>query len=216
MRTIRWLVIPFLLLFVLGCSLISGVQNLQNIQNAVSTQLPSILTSAPTAQGMIETLAAQQIPGTCTGTPSAGGLGIQLDRAKTILQASQQFTFTDGTVDGQPASTATLASAGASSFSAISNGFSAQFIGDPCNLTKILVTAPYTDQQATVDQGVAAVSILFSAILPLDVQFSLLGWLTENYSKVPVSGQQQTTIGTMQFTLSRTQAEMQLEIVPAK
>ena len=213
MHTKRWLVIPFVLLFVLGCNMISGIQD---IKNAATTQLPSILTSAPTAQGMIETLAAQQSSSPCNGTPTTGGLGIALDRAKSVLQSSGQFTFTDGTVDGQPASTATLASSGVSTFSAISNGFSAQFIGDPCNLSKILITAPYTDQQATIDQGLAAASLLFSTLMPLDVQLPLLTWLSTNYSNVPVSGQQQTTIKNMQFTLSRTQAEMSLEILPAK
>ncbi len=57
MHKIRWLVFPVLLIFLLGCGLLSGVQN---IQKTVSTQLPEILTSAPTAQGMIETIAAQQ------------------------------------------------------------------------------------------------------------------------------------------------------------
>ena len=213
MRNIRWLVMPFLLLFVLGCGLISDVQN---IQNAASTQLPALLTSVPTAQGMIETLAAQQSSSPCTGTPTSGGLGIALERAKTVLQATQQFTFTDGTVDGQPVSTATLASAGASAFSAIANGFSVQFIGDPCNLSRILVNAPYTDQQATVEQGLAASTILFSSLMPLDVQLPLLAWLSQNYSNLPVSGQQQTTIKNMQFTLSRTQDQMSLEILPAK
>jgi len=214
MRNIRRLVLPFLLLFVLGCGLISGVQNLQN---AASTQLPDILTSAPTAMGAIETMAASAMPpSNCPATPSAGGLGVALDTAKTVLQASGQFDFADGTVDGQPASTATLASAGASTFSAISDGFSAQFIGDPCNLSRILVKAPYTDQQETVDQGLAAATILFSAIIPLDVQLPLLTWLSQNYSNVAVSGQQQTTIKNMQFTLSRTQSEINLEIHPAK
>jgi hypothetical protein len=213
MHNIRWLALPFLLLFVLGCGLISGVQN---IQNAVSTQLPEILTSAPTAQGMIETMAAQQSSSPCTSTPTTGGLGIALDRAKTVLQATGQFTFTDGTVDGLPASTATLASGGATTFSAVSNGFSAQFIGDSCNLSRILITAPYTDQQATIDQGLAAANLLFVALIPLDVQLPLLAWLAQNYANVPVSGQQQTTIKNMQFTLSRTQAEISLEILPAK
>ncbi len=61
--------------------------------------------------------------------------------------------------------------AGRRLFRMIANGFSAQFIGDPCNLSRILITAPYTDQQATVDQGLAAATVLFSAIIPLDVQF---------------------------------------------
>ena len=212
MRTMRWLVIPLLLFFMLGCGLFSGIQNIQNV---ASTQLPSILTSEPTMQGMIETAAAEQISSNC-GTPTAGGLGIALDRAKKVLQTTGQFTFTDSTVDGQPASTATLASTGASTFSAISNGFSAQFIGDPCNLTEILMKAPYTDQQETVDQGLAAATVLFSTLMPLDVQLPLLTWLSENYTNVPVSGQQQTTIKNMQFTLQRNQNEMTLEVVPAK
>jgi hypothetical protein len=210
MRKMRWLVIPLFLLFAMGCGLISDVQN---IQNAASTQLPAILTSAPTAQGMVETLAAQQTSSDC-GTPTAGGLGIALDRAKTVLEVTGQFTFTDGTVDGQPASTATLASGGASNFAAIANDFSAQFIGDPCNLSRILVKAPYTDQQETVDEGLAAANILFAAILPVDVQLPLLTWLAENYSNVPEGGTQQTTIKNMQFTLTRSQGEMSLEIVP--
>ena len=213
MRTKRWLVIPFVLLFVLGCNMISGVQE---IKNAATTQLPELMTSMPTAQGMIQTLAAQQSSSPCNGTPTTAGLGIELGRAKTVLQTTGQFNFTDGSVDGLPASTATLASTGASTFSAISNGFSAQFIGDPCNLSRILIKAPFTDQQATVDQGLAAASLLFSTLMPLDVQLPLLTWLSQNYSKVPVSGQEQTTIKNMQFTLSRTQAEMSLEILPAK
>jgi hypothetical protein len=213
MRNIRWLVLPFILLFVLGCGLLSGVQN---IQNAASTQLPALLTSVPTAQGMIETLAAQQSTSPCTETPTSGGLGVALDRAKSMLQTTGQFTFTDGTVDGQPASTATLASGGASEFSAVSEGFSAQFIGDPCNLSRILINAPYTDNQATIDQGLAAANVLLTAIIPLDVQLPLVAWLATTYSNVSVSGQQQTTIGSMQFTLARTQSEMSLEIVPAK
>jgi hypothetical protein len=200
------------MLFVLACGLSNGIQQIQQ----AATKLPDILTSAPTALGVIETMAASAIPPSNCGTPTSGGLGIQLDRAKTVLQTTGQFTFTDGTVDGQPVSTATLASGGASNFPAIANGFSAQFIGDPCNLSRILITAPYTDQQETIDQGLAAANILFVTIIPLDVQFPLLAWLTQNYSNVPVSGQQQTTIKNMQFTLSRTQSEMSLEIVPAK
>ena len=213
MRKIHWLVLPFLLLFILGCNLISGIQDVKDV---ASTQLPSILTSAPTAQGMIETLAAQQSSSSCPESPSSGGLGIAIDRTKTLLEGTGQFIFTEGTVDGLPASTAMMTSAGMSAFSAISGGFSAQFIGDPCNLSKILIKAPYTDQQATVDQGLAAASLLFSTLMPLDVQFPLLAWLSQNYADVPVSGQQQTVIKNMQFTLQRNQNEMSLEILPAK
>jgi hypothetical protein len=211
MRNRRWLVLPILLLFVTAC-LCTGVQN---ITNAVSTQLPGVLTSMPTAQGMIETLAAQATSSTCPSTPSAGGLGVQLERAKTVLQTTGQFSFTDGTVDNQPASTATLESTGASTFPAIANGFSAQFIGDPCNLTKILVVAPYTSDQATVDQGLAAANILFAAIIPVDVQLPFVTWLATDYSSLSVGDHKQTTIKNMQFTLSRSQTEMNLELVPA-
>jgi hypothetical protein len=213
MRNIRWLVLPFLLLFLLGCGLISGIQE---IKNAATTQLPEILTSAPTAQGFIETLAAQPTSSPCPSSQATGGLGVSLDRAKTLLQATGQFTFADGTVDGQPATIVTLASSGASTYSAIANGYSAQFIGNPCNVSKIVVIAPYTDQQETVDQGVAAAGVLFAAILPMDVQFSLLPWLAQNYANVPVSGQQQITIKNMQFTLQRNQDVMHLEIVPVQ
>lgn len=99
---------------------------------------------------------------------------------------------------------------------AVSEGFSARFIGDPCNLSRILINAPFTDNQDTIDQGLAAANILLTAIIPLEVQLPLVTWLATTYSNVPVSGQQQTTIGTMQFTLSRTQNEMSLEILPAK
>jgi hypothetical protein len=217
MRTRRWLIIPFLIpflfLLVLGCNMVTREQT---IQNAITTQIPNLMTGVPTAQGMIETLAAQQASNPCTGTPTTGGLGIVLDHAKTLLQATGQFSFTDGTIDGLPASTATLASPGTSTFSEISNGFSAQFIGDPCNLSKIVVTTPYSGQPATIDQGLAAISFLFTTLMPLDVQLQLLPWLNQNYSNVPVSGQQQTTIKNMQFTLSRTPTEMHLEILPTK
>jgi hypothetical protein len=44
----------------------------------------------------------------------------------------------------------------------------------------------------------------------------LLTWLATDYSSVQVGGTKQTTIKNMQFTLSRTQTEMSLEIVPAQ
>ena len=213
MGKVRWLVIPTLMLFVLACGLSNGIQQ---IQQAV-TQLPEVLTSAPTALGAIETLAATAMPpSNCPATPTAGGLGVGWVNAKSVLQMTQQFTFTDGSINGQPASTATLASAAAGTFSAISNGFSAQFIGDPCNLSEIKITIPRTDQQAMVDQGVEAVNIVLTGTLPLDVQLAFFTWLTQNYSTVPVAGQQQTTIKNMQFTLQRDQNNMVLDILPAK
>jgi hypothetical protein len=212
MRRNRWLVIPFFMLFVMGCGLVSGVQGLQN---AVTTQMPALLTSEPTAQGMMETLAAQQqASGTCPNTPAPGGLGVSMNTARTVLQLTQQFTFADGTSNGQPATVVTLTTAGASSFPAIAQGFTAQFIGDPCNLSRITITIPRTDQQDTSDQGVGVLNIVLAGTLPPDVQLSFLTWVAQNYPTVPVSGQQQTTIKTFQFTLQRNQTSMVLDIVP--
>ena len=212
MRQPRLLAIPLVMFFILACGLTNGIQQ---IQSAV-TQLPGVLTSMPTAMGSIETAAAGQTSSNCS-TSTAGGLSITLDKVKAVLQYTNQVTFLDGTLNGQPVSTATLSTAGASTFPAISNGFSAQFIGDPCNLSEIKVITPRTDQQDTIDQGIAVVNTLFAAFMPPDVELPFLAWLAENYAKVPVSGQQQTTIGKMQFTLQRSKTNsMTLDIVPVK
>ena len=82
---------PILMVFVMGCGLISGVQGLQNaattalpalqtaastdlpaMETAASTEIPALLTSVPTAQGAIETAAAQPSTSTCAGTPTPG------------------------------------------------------------------------------------------------------------------------------------------------
>jgi len=231
----RWLVIPFLMLFIMGCGLISGVQGLQNaattalpasqtaastdlpaMETAAASEIPALLTSAPTEQGLIETAAAQLPTSACTGTPTAGGLGVSMDTARTVLQMSQQFTFADGTANGQPAVIASLTSAGASTFPAIAQGFSAQFIGNVCNLSQVLVTIPRTDQQDSSDQGVSVLNIVLTGTLPVDVQLAFLTWVAQNYPTVPVSGQQQTTIKTFQFTLQRNQTSMVLDILPVK
>ncbi len=235
MRKSRLLVIPFLMLFIMACGLISGVQGLQNaattalpaiqtaastdlpaMETAASTAMPALLTSVPTVQGLIETAAAQLPTSACAGTPTAGGLGVSMDTARTVLQMTQQFDFANGTVNDQPAVTATLTSSGASSFPAIAQGFSAQFIGDVCNLSQITVTIPRTDQQDTVDQGVSVLNIVLTGTLPVDVQLAFVTWVTQNYPNIAMSGQQQTTIKTMQFTLQRNQTSMVLDIVPAK
>jgi hypothetical protein len=258
MRKNRWLVIPFLMLFLMGCGLISGVQGLQNavttqlpaLQTAVSTDLPAmetaaatdlpametaaatdlpametaaatdlpaLLTAIPTGQGMIETLAAGQTGSSnCSSTPTAGGLGVSMNTAKSVFQISQQFAIANGSVGGQPAAIVTLTPAGASSFPAIAQGFTAQFIGDPCNLSQISITIPRTDQQDTADQGVAILNLVIIGTLPADVQLPFFTWLTQNYPAVPVSGQQQTTIKNFQFTLHRNQTSMVLDILPAK
>jgi hypothetical protein len=212
MKHTRLLAIPVIMLFIVACGLSNGVQQ---IQSAV-TQLPGVLTSMPTELGGIETAASAQTSSDCT-TTTPGGLGITLDKVKSVLQLTQQVTFTDGTVNGQPVSTATLSSTSASTFPSISNGFSAQFIGDPCNLSEIKVTTPRTDQQATVDEGIGILNILFAGFMPPEVDLPLLTWLSENYGNVPVSGQAQTTIGQMQFTLQRSKTNtITLDILPVK
>ncbi len=232
----QWLVIPFIMVFAMGCGLISGVQGLQNaattalpaaetaastdipaVETAASTDIPAMLTSAPTAQDMIETMAAGSLgSSTCSGTPTPGGLGISVNTAKTMLQISQQFAFAEGTANGQPAAIVTLTPAGASTFPAIAQGFTAQFIGDPCNLSQISITIPRTDQKDTADQGVSVLNIVLTGTLPVDIQLAFLTWVAQSYPAVPVSGQQQTTIKTFQFHLQRNQTSMVLDIVPSK
>jgi hypothetical protein len=210
MRLFRFLAIPLAMLFTLACGLTNGIQQ-------AATQLPGILTSAPTALGAMETLAAAQSSSNCfSTTPTSGGLGISMDTVKTVLQITNQFTITDGTIDGQTASTITLTPTAAASFHEIANGFSARFIGDPCNIGKISVTIPRTDQQATIDQGMGLVTILFTGVMPPGAQISFITWLAKEYAAVPVGGQQQTTVENMQLTLQRNQTEMVLDIVPAK
>jgi hypothetical protein len=229
----RWLFILSLMVFLMACScgLLPSVQGLQNaattalpalqtaastdlpaMETAASTALPALLTSVPTAQDMINTLAASN---TCAGTPTTGGLGISMNTAKTFLQMTQQFAFADGTANGQPVVTATLTPSGASSFPAIAQGFSAQFIGNVCNLSRIYVTIPRTDQQDTADQGVSLLNIILTGTLPVDVQLPFLTWVAQNYPTVAVSGQQQTIIKTFKFTLQRSQTSMVLDITPA-
>jgi hypothetical protein len=189
---------------------------------AASTEIPAMLTAAPTALVPLETAAAEitppvlatDIPGS-SATATQGGLGIKLGDAKTIMQATQQFTFTDGTVDGKPAAIASLSASAATSLPGVGTDFSAAFIGDPANLSEIKITVPYVDNQSGVDASISMVTLLFASILPSDVLSSFLPWITENYSKVPVGGSKEMTSKNMKFTLSRTQTEMLLDIVPA-
>jgi hypothetical protein len=209
MRRIRFLAIPLFMIFLLACGLTNGI-------SGIATQLPGILTSAPTELGAVETLSAQQSSSNCPATPAAAGLGISLDTVKTVLQLTQQFVFTDGTVKGQPASTATLGSSAAATFPDIANGFSAQFIGDPCNISELIVSIPRNDKQVTVDQAMGLINVLIAAVLPSGAQLTVLAWMAQEYPNMQVGGQKQTTAGSMQFTLSRSQTEMILDVVPAK
>lgn len=208
MRPARFLIIPFVMIFVLACGLANGIQG-------IATQLPGVLTSMPTALGAIETVGAQGASSNCPSTPAAGGLGISLATGKAVLQFTNQFTFTDGTVNGQAASTVTLSADAAAAYPAIANGFSAQYIGDPCNLSEIKITVPRTDQQETVDQGIGLVNIVLAGFMPPQVQLSLVTWLTQEYASIQVGGHQQTTIDNLLFTMTRSQTEIILDILPA-
>jgi hypothetical protein len=208
MRRVRFLAIPLFMLFLLACGLTNGI-------SGIATQLPGILTSAPTAFGEVETLAAQQSSSNCPATPTAAGLGISLDQVKNILEVTQQFVFTDGTVKGQPASTATLGPSLSSTFPAMAASFSAQFIGDPCNINELIVTTPRSDQQATADQAVGVLNVLIAVVMPSGAQLAVVSWMSQVYPSIPVGGQEQTTEGKMLFTLTRSQTEMVLNVVPA-
>jgi hypothetical protein len=129
---------------------------------------------------------------------------------------TQEFAFADGTANGQPALIATLTTSGASTFPAIAQGFTAQFIGNVCNLSQISVTIPRSDQQDSVDQGLGVLNIVLAGTLPPDVQLTFLTWLTQNYSTLAVAGKVETTIKTMKFTLQRNQTSMLLDIVPSQ
>jgi hypothetical protein len=238
MRNKRWLFILVIMIFLMACScgLLPSLQGMQNaattampalqtyastdlpaMETAAATVMPALLTGVPTAEGMLATLQAQQsASGTCPNTPTPGGLGVSINTAKTILQMSQQFAIADGSADGQPATIITLTANGASSFPAIAQGFTAQFIGDPCNLSKVTVTIPRTDQQDSADQGTSVLNIVLTGTLPADVQLSFLTWVSQYYATVAVGGQQQTTIKTFQFTLQRNQTSMVLNILPVK
>jgi hypothetical protein len=144
------------------------------------------------------------------------GWGIKLDDVKTVMQITQQFAFSDGNVDGKPATIAKLTSTAATSFPTLAADFSAAFIGDSKNLAEIKVTLPRTEDKATVEEGTGLVSIMFAGILPPDVQIAFLTWMTQNYSEIPIGGSKETTVNNFKFTLSRTKTEMLLDIIPAK
>ena len=117
--------------------------------------------------------------------------------------------------DGSGAVVARLSSTAAAAMPAGAD-FSAAFIGDPANLGEIRVSMPYSTDQTAIDSAMGMVTVLFASILPPDVLFTFLPWLTENYSKVPDGGSQQMTAGKFKFTLSRSQSIMLLDILPAQ
>lgn len=206
MRKARWMIVlPFLLLATLACGLMSGIEQIKN----AATQLPGMLTAAPTMLGPIETAAAEI-------TPAVDGQ-LSLQNAKPLLEMSQQFKFTDESVDGQAATVARLTDGGANTFSTVADGFSAAFIGDdPNNLDQIKITVQRNDTQNSVDEGIALINLVLAGVLPANTQVDFASWLTDNYSSLTVSGKSDKTIGKIQFTLERTDANMILTVVPVK
>jgi len=207
MSKIRWLVIPVLFLSLLGCGLISGIQQ-------AGSQLPAMLTSMPTALKAMGTMASGQVPA-ANATPAAGRLNISLDDAKKVQQ-SGRFSFTDTTEGGQPVSTAVLTTTGGSVSPAIVKGFSARFIGDPANLSQILVTVPRTEDPATAFEEIGIIDDVLQSSLPPDALSTFFPWVTQSYSVVAQSGeQQQTTIMNLQFTMKSSNADITLAVDPA-
>ncbi len=209
MRTIRWFMIPVLLFALLGCGLSNGIQQLQQ----AATNLPGELTAMPTALGAMETSAAGQSSGGSSSS-STGGLGISADNAKSVLTVTQQFTATDGTVNGQTATIVKLSSTGAAAFPNMA-GFEADLIGDPTNLSQITVVIPYANDQDG-QEGVGLLNVLFASFMSADVQLPFFTWMTQNYTSLKPGAQVQTTVGKLQITMKRTDTQMNLEVDPAQ
>jgi|GEM_PF-1196148 len=211
-----WLFAPILLFSLVACmcSGLSGLQSLGSGLQAAATSLPAMLTSAPTELGPMETMAAQQT--TPSGTLTPGHLGVSLAEVKSVLELSQQFTFTDGTVNGQPASIATMTGPAALSFADIAKGLSIEFIGDPADLTQIHATIPDNGQAAVEDEGVGVLTIIASGFMQPGITSTFLPWVTQNYTSLQVGDKTQTTIQNWVFTLERTSTSMLLTIDPAQ
>jgi len=206
MRIARYLVIPVFLVALLGCGLTNGIQQEVN-------QLPAALTSMPTAMEAMSTMAAGQLPA-ANAAPSAGGLNIALDSVKKVQQ-SGRFSFTDTTENGQPVSTAVLTTLTKNEAPGVGDKFSARFIGNPADLSQILVTVPTTQDPATAFSEIGLIGDVLSSGLSTDVKTTFIPWLTQSYTALAPGGEKQTTIQNLQFTLKESQTEITLEVDPA-
>lgn len=169
-------------------------------------------TSAATADA---TTMGSETPASSSGTATAGGLGIKLADIKTAMMGTSQFEFSDGNVNGQPASIAKLTNGAASAFPTLAAGFSTAFIGDPANLSEIKITLPRTGDNPSLEENVRLVTLLLSRILPANVQSQFMAWMNQNFSDLPVGSSKDTTVENFKFTLSRTSTDMVLDVVPA-
>ena len=208
MRNTRFLAIPLVMVFILACGLTNG------IQQACHPAARDIDQRADHNRVRLKHSPRSNHPAIAPPLPQQAAWGFPWIQSRPCFRSPASSRSPTVLWNGKAASTVTLSPTAASSFAEIANGFSASFIGDPCNLGEITVTIPRTDQQATVDQGIGLINILFAGVLPPGTQISVLAWMTQEYATMPVGGQQQTTIGTMQFTLQRSQTAMVLDIVP--
>jgi hypothetical protein len=208
MRKVRLFVLLVLPLSMLACGLVSGIQQIQ----AAATQLPAMLTEAPTALGPMETAVAQYTPDVAM-TPSAGHLGIPLSRPQQVMTITQEFVFAPGTVDGQPAVLATLTPTGEATFKKL-KGSVAQFIGDPNNLSRIVVIAPSGDSE-TNDEASGLITLVVGSSLPPESKIEFITWLATSFENVQKAGAQQTVINGIQISMKLDQGNYVVELQPA-
>ena len=204
--------LAILLLGMLACNLATGIQ-------AAQTEFPAALTAAPTVLGPLGTAAAKYTPPaglTDNSTAIPGRLGIRLVDVRTVMDATQQFTFSEKKLGGKPAAIAKLSVSAAKAMPGLAQDFSAAFIGEPTDLSEIKISVPYTEDKQAIQEGQVMVTTLFTGILPPDVLLAFIPWITQNYATVQVDSPQELTVKNMKFTLSRTQSEVLLDITPLK
>ena len=206
-----------LVLATLACNAVAGLQNIQTEIPSMMTAVPSMMTAVPAMMTAVPTM-LDSLPtvSSSDAVPSTGGLGIDIEKVKAVLEATKQFTFTDSSVDGQPALVAGLSSDLATAMPMVAESFSAVFIGDPKDISEIRISVPSSEDQAAVQTGLGMVTVIFAGILPTDSLISFLPWITENYTKLPVGATEEMTAGKMKFTLSKSETTVLLVIVPAK
>jgi len=225
MRQVRIFVTISLLLVILSaCGSPTPAQQMPtDVPTTVATELPTAMVEIPTAEMPVETATTEAMPTLASTATASGsipvtgsGLGAKLDDVKSVMQATQQFEFSDGNVNGQPASIAKLTSNAAATFPTLASGFSAAFIGDPTNLSEIKVTLPRSADQPAMEESIKVMTLMLAGVLPANVQSQFLTWMNQNFTDIPVDGSKETTIENFKFTFSRTATDMVLDVVPAQ
>jgi hypothetical protein len=208
MRPLHLLLLAVLLLSLLGCQRAPSTL-------PASAQPTPLSNNTPSQPGAVVNAPGQSSPG-FGSVPTPGGPVIALANVLGVLQMSKQYDFSTGTVAGQPATFAKLNGQGAASFPAVADGLSIELIGDPNNLSSILITIPRSDNAETAQQGLSAASVICAGLFPPDKLAQILAWLNQSYIPMTVSGKEQTKIQNVQMTLERDASSMILEIVPLK